>query len=627
MLDSMRKASGTWVAKLLLALLVVSFAVWGISGTIFTGVSSSVVTAGSTTVSAMDYRLAYDRQISVMSQQFGTRLTREQAQAFGIDDQVLAQLVAGAVLDEQASQMGLGLSRDRVALLTAEDPAFRNAGGRFDRQQFEFVLRQVGMTPEEYLRNREQVAIRQQIVEAVSDDIKVPQAFLKAMALYRGEDRTAEFVAVPRSAVEPVPAPTDAQLSEYFEANKARYAAPEYRKIAYVKLEPSDIADESSVTDEMIAAEYERTRARFTQPEKRTIEQIVFADEAAANAAAARLREGATFEELVTAEGKTMADVQLGTFSREDVADPAIAEAAFALQQGQTSGVVRGGFGHLLLRVTQVTPEVIRPLSEVSAEIRRDLAIDDATRAIADVHTNYEDARAGGEGMAEAAQRFNLRVVTIDAVDQQGRAPDGSEVKLPEKQQLLQEAFESDVGVENPAINLGAVGFLFYEVLETMPARDRTLDEVRDRLVADWTDQEARSKLAALAGEMRKQLDAGTAFAEVAAAHNLEVQTKRGLKREGNDADFDAAGVAAVFGVVKEQTGVTPGADGNAQIVFKVTEVTEPLDADAASVPQQTADSLSRGLADDLLDQLVAKLQGQYGVSVNRNAMAQALSF
>jgi len=627
MLDSMRKASGTWVAKLLLALLVVSFAVWGISGTIFTGVSSSVVTAGSTTVSAMDYRLAYDRQISVMSQQFGTRLTREQAQAFGIDDQVLAQLVAGAVLDEQASQMGLGLSRDRVALLTAEDPAFRNAGGRFDRQQFEFVLRQVGMTPEEYLRNREQVAIRQQIVEAVSDDIKVPQAFLKAMALYRGEDRTAEFVAVPRSAVEPVPAPTDAQLSEYFEANKARYAAPEYRKIAYVKLEPSDIADESSVTDEMIAAEYERTRARFTQPEKRTIEQIVFADEAAANAAAARLREGATFEELVTAEGKTMADVQLGTFSREDVADPAIAEAAFALQQGQTSGVVRGGFGHLLLRVTQVTPEVIRPLSEVSAEIRRDLAIDDATRAIADVHTNYEDARAGGEGMAEAAQRFNLRVVTIDAVDQQGRAPDGSEVKLPEKQQLLQEAFESDVGVENPAINLGAVGFLFYEVLETMPARDRTLDEVRDRLVADWTDQEARSKLAALAGEMRKQLDAGTAFAEVAAAHNLEVQTKRGLKREGNDADFDAAVVAAVFGVVKGQTGVTSGTDGNAQIVFKVTEVTEPLDADAASVPQQTADSLSRGLADDLLDQLVAKLQGQYGVSVNRNAMAQALSF
>jgi len=627
MLDSLRKASGTWVAKLLLALLVVSFAVWGISGTIFTGVGSSVVTAGSTKVSAMEYRLAYDRQISVMSQQFGTRLTREQAQAFGIDDQVLAQLIAGAVLDEQASQMGLGLSRDRIALLTAEDPAFRGASGRFDRQQFEFVLRQVGMTPEEYLRNREQVAVRQQIVEAVSDDIRIPQTFLKAMALYRGEDRTVEFVTLPRAAVEPVAAPTDAQLNEYFEANKTRYAAPEYRKIAYVKLEPSDIADEKAVTDEMIAAEYERTKARFTQAEKRTIEQVVFADEAAANAAAARLREGASFEEVVAAEGKTMADVQLGTFSRDQVADPAIAEAAFALQQGQTSGVVRGSFGHLLLRVTQVTPEVVRPLGEVSAEIRRDLALDDATRAISDVHTNYEDARAGGETMAEAAKRFNLHVVTIDSVDKQGRAPDGSEVDLPEKQELLQGAFESDVNVENPAINLGAVGFLFYEVLETTPARDRKLDEVRDRVVADWTDQEARNKLAALAEDMRKQLDAGTPFAEVAAARNLEVQTKRGLKRDGNDSDFDRAGVAAVFGVLKDKTGVTPGADGNAQIVFKVTEVIEPLDTDAASVPQQTADSLSSGLADDLLDQMVAKLRGQYGVSVNRNAMAQALSF
>jgi peptidyl-prolyl cis-trans isomerase D len=180
MLDSLRKAAGTWVAKLLLVLLVLSFAVWGISGQFLGGAGNNVLTVGGTNVSINEYRLSYDRQLSVLSQQFGTRLTREQATALGIDNQVLAQLVAGAVLDEQASEMNLGLSRDRLAALTVQDPAFQGPDGRFNRQQFEYVLRQVGMRPEDYLTNRQQVAIRQQIVEAVSDGMKTPDAYLNA---------------------------------------------------------------------------------------------------------------------------------------------------------------------------------------------------------------------------------------------------------------------------------------------------------------------------------------------------------------------------------------------------------------------------------------------------------------
>ena len=87
-----------------------------------------MITAGGTKVSINEYRLAYDRQISRLSQQFGQRLTREQATALGIDNQVLAQLVSGAVLDEQARKLGLGLSKDRLAELTREDPAFKGPG-------------------------------------------------------------------------------------------------------------------------------------------------------------------------------------------------------------------------------------------------------------------------------------------------------------------------------------------------------------------------------------------------------------------------------------------------------------------------------------------------------------------
>lgn len=628
MLTLLRNAAGTWVAKLLLLLLVLSFAVWGISGQITGGFGSHVVSVGKTRVSVNDYRLAYDRQIQQFSQQFGRPVTREQAQAFGIDQMVLAQLVAGAALDEQAREMRLGLSRDRLAALTAEDPAFHGANGRFDRNQFEWVLRQVGMSPNDYLINRGQVAVRQQIVEAVSDGMQAPDTLLRAVSLYSGEDRTVEYLVLPRSLVEPVEAPSQEELAKWFEASKARYAAPEYRSISYIKLEPEDIADTTTISDDEVRSYYESNRSRFTTAEQRTIEQLVFADEAAAKAALDKIRGGATFEEIVAEEGKTMADATLGTFEKDRIADPAIAEAAFSLNQGEVSDVVAGTFGPILLRVSRIEPEQARPFDEVADTIRRELALDEGNRILNEVHDAYEDARAGGESMTEAAARQRLRVMTIDAVDRNGRTPDGTILtSLPQSSQLLQEAFDAEPEMENPSIHIGANGYLFYEVNSVTPARDRSLDEVRDQATTDWTANEAATRLATRAAEVETALSGGRPMAEIATELGLEVQTRRGLKRDGGDADLGDAGIAAVFSVARGKAGVTPGANDDTQIVFSVTDVVFPVDAGPDATPQEVRDRFASGLADDLLDQLVTRLQGQYEVRVDRAAMQQALSF
>ncbi len=628
MLTLLRNAAGTWVAKLLLLMLVLSFAVWGISGQIGGGIGSNVVSVGDTRVSVNEYRLAYDRQVSQFSQQFGRAITREQAQAFGIDQMVLAQLIAGAVLDEQAREMRLGLSRDRLAALTAEDPAFRGPDGRFDRNQFQWVLRQVGMSPNDYLKNRGQVAVRQQIVEAVSDGMTAPQTLLRAVSLYSGEDRTVEYLVLPRSLVEPVEAPSEEAVAAWFEANKATYAAPEYRKVSYIKLEPEDIADPASIGDEEVRAYYQRTISRFTTAESRTIEQIVFADEAKAEAALERIRAGTAFEDIAAEEGKTMADVLLGTFARDKVADQAVAEAAFALDKGGVSEVVPGTFGPILLRVTKIVPERVAPFEEVAETVRQELALDEANRVLLDVHDAYEDARAGGDTMAEAAAKQRLKVVTVDAVDRNGRTPEGTILTdLPLSSELLRDAFDAEAGMENAPLSIGSTGFLFYEVDAVTPARDRALDEVRDRVAADWTANEAATRLAQKAVETQKALAGGKPLAELAAELGIEAQTRRGLKRDGTDSDLGQAGIAAVFGVARGESGLTPGANAGTEIVFRVADVVHPVDAGPDAVPQEVRDRFTRGLADDLLDQLVARLQSQYRVNVDRAAMQQALSF
>jgi len=628
MLESLRKAAGTWVAKLLLLLLVVSFAVWGISGSLVNGIAgNSVITAGDISVSATDFRLAYNRQLNLMSQQFGQQLTREQATAMGVEDQVLTQLVSGALLDEQARKMGLGLSKDRLANLTAEDPAFQGPDGKFDRQRFLYLLQQIGMRPEDYFNNRANVAIRQQVIDAATDGLKAPDTFLRAVALYRGEDRTVEYLAIPRSIVEPIEEPTDDVLAKWFDTVKARYAAPELRKIAYVKLEPDDIADAAAVTDQQVREDYEKNKVRFTTPETRAIEQLVFASADKAKAAKEAIAGGKTFEQIMADEGKAAADVQLGTLAKDKVPDPAIADAAFKLQSGQVSDPIQGAFGSVLVRVTAINPEVVKPLAEVTDQIRKDIALGEANRILLDVHDSYEDARAGGDSLKGAADKMKLKMVTIDAVDVTGKRPDDSIINdLPASADLLRAAFEAEANTENQPINIGSNGFVFYEVENITAARERPLDEVKAKVVADWKTEQADTRLADKLTEFQKRVSDGTTLDVLATELKLEKQTKRGLKRDSNDPEFGQQGVSAVFGVAEGGVGVAPASDATGRLLFKVTEVFEPAGADANAIPEEARKTFAQGLQGDMLDELVARLRGEFDVEVNRAAAQQALT-
>jgi len=629
MLDTLRKGAQGWVAKFLLVLLVASFGVWGISGSILNAGSNAVITVGETVVTPNEFRLAYDRQVAVVSRQLGQRLTTEQARAFGIENQVYSQLVAGALLDEQARLMNLGLSDDRLAALIAEDAAFHDFNGRFDRNNFRRVLSSAGMTEEDYLRSRGQVAVRTQIVEAVSDGFSAPEALITAFAQYDAETRDVDYLLLTKSSIDPVAAPSESELSSYFEENKARYAAPEYRKITYVKLENEDIADPAAITADAARADYEARKDRYTTPEIRTIDQLVFADRAAADAAAAALVDGKSFDELVTEQGRTASDVRIGSFARTSVPDQSLADAVFAVSEaGGTTPVVDGQFGPVILRVSEITPESSKSFEEVEAEIREQLALAEAAQVLLDVHDAYEDARASGMTLPEAAAQQKLTPVTIEAIDRSGQTPEGTVVRdIPESQALLRDAFETETGVETPPINIGAEGFVWFEVNDVTPARDRTLEEVRERVVADWTAMKTAEALGARATELKERLAQGAELSAIAEELAIAIETKYALTRDGADAVFGEAAVASAFSGPNGLVEVANDASGENRILLKVTSVNDASTVTADSVSVEQRRQVSQQIADDILDQMVARLQSDYGVSVNRQLAERALAF
>ncbi len=627
MFHILRRAAQTWVAKLLLLLLVASFGIWGVSRELISGGNSTtVVTVGDQHVDVNEFRLAYQRQVAALGQQFGMRLTPEQARAFGVEQQVIAQLVAGASLDQLADQMGLGLSEDRLAQLIGDDPAFKAVNGQFDRGLFTSRLRNAGIREDDYIKERSKQAVRSQIVDAVSNGFQAPQTLVDALKLYGNESRSIDYLLLTNANIEPIKAPADDVLAKWFEDAKQRYRAPEYRKIAYLKLQPDDIADPTTVTDDQIKEAFDKAKATYTTPESRTLEQLTFASKDLANAAETALKTGTSFDQLVTDQGKTASDVLLGEFTKDKVPDQAVAEAAFAVKtDGGTTAVIDGTFGPVILRVTNFKPETTKSFDEVKEELRKQLSVANASQEVINVHDRIEDMRAGGTSLEEIANQLKLKAVIIDAIDMTGADKDGNPVKdIPAQQQLLPEAFKTDVGADANAIALGNDGYVWFDVRDVMPERERPLAEVRDKAVQDWTAEQQKAELAKKADELKAQAQKGTSLADIATPLGIAVESKSGFTRATDDPVLGRAGINAGFSGPVDTVATAVGADPSTQILLKVTEVNDEPTTDALENRDQQITAMANAAGDDILDQMVNLLQTQYGAQVNQNLAEQA---
>ena len=628
MLEFLRTAAQTWVVKGLLVILVLSFMVWGGSSLTMTNQSDAVVVVGDVKVKAPEFRLTYETMLAQASRQLGTRLTPQQARAFGIEQRVYSQVVAGAALDQLADDMNLGLSQDRLAKLIADDPAFHSVNGQFDRLTFSSVLRNAGLREQDYINSQSQTAIRSQIVDALSDGYAAPKVLTDAIGAYRHEKRTVDYLLLSNANIDAVKAPGDDVLTPWYDGRKANYRAPEYRKVSYVKLEPVDVADTAAVTEDEMRTEYDRRKESFRTVATRTIEQLTFPSRAAADAAAAKLSSGTSFDDLVKAEGKTSADVLLGEFSKDRVPDAKVAEAAFAVAaDGGVSPVVEGAFGPVILRVTNIRPEAVRSFDEVKEELRKDIALSAASEEVMRLHDKIEDERASGAPIKEVADQLKLKLVTIDAIDATGKDKNGDDVAgLPEQAALLQEVFKADVGAETLPVNVGRDGYVWFDLDEVTPARDRTLDEARDEVGADWMAEQQRAALAKKAGELKQRLAQGAKLADIANELGLAVETKSGLMRSTSDAALSPAAVVAAFSGPNGFVTNAAGIGGEGQVLLQVTAVEDGGPTDALQDDSRQIEALAGVSGADIVDQMVATLQAAYGVTINQTLGETAIA-
>lgn len=616
MLQALRGGVKSPIMKVFLVFLAGGFALWGV-GDMTTGLiggSDKAITAGDESLSPGQVAVEFDRT----RRNYLPNATMGEALQSGLLGEVAGSLARDVVFRAEAGKLGLTVTREMQRSEVANEPSFQDDTGTFSQSRFVGVLANAGLTEADYLERVNTALRREQIVEAVSAGAAQPEAVARALTAYELERRTARLVSVPVDA-NAIAMPTDEQLSTWFAEVKSRYDAPVLRSARVGSIVPQMFADTIEISDSEIESAYADRLDEFTTLEQRRVRQMVFEDMDTAQTAKSRVVAGEDFAAVANdLLGWTEDDITLGLVTKADL-EGAVGEAVFGAASGELAGPAESVFGVHLLFVDDIIPGGETALDEVRDDIRNTLRMEAATDLIYDKVNELEDKIASGATLDEAFAAVNGTVVTIGEIDRRGNDINGIPVvgdaaELAQDSLVLETIWAADID-EIGVVEEGTDDMFFVvEVTGETDARERGLDEVRDRAAADWQTVEA----------IKAAREAAEAITADAAAFDGAEPTAD-FRRNGIGLDHEAARLiaSAVFAQGAGESRVVE--TGTEAIAVRTEDIlpveTDELDNSARMISGVIANSMRQ----DVLNILARELSQTHDLQVRLGGVQQLL--
>lgn len=593
-----------WV---LMAMLVLGLGSFGVTN--FGGGLTAIGRVGDREILVNDYARALQQELAALGAQFGQPLTLTQATALGLDRQVRQQLVNTAALDNEATRLGLSVGDRRVAEEITATPGFQGVNGSFDRETYRFALQQNNLTEAAFeSRLRDDIA-RSLLQGAVAGGFAAPATLTDTLYAYVGERRG--FSALRLGAADltaPLPAPSDADLAAFHEANIARFTRPEARRITYAALLPGDIAADMPVDEAVLRRLYDDRIAEFVQPERRLVERLVMPDDATAAAARARLDAGESFDALVAERGLTLADIDLGDVALADLG--AAGEAIFALDGPGVVGPLPSDLGPAIYRMNGVLAAEEITFDQARGDLGTELQLDAARRSIADRIEDLDDRLAGGASLEDLAQETGLTLATFDYVP-------GSEEPIAGYAAFQQAAAAADEGDFPEITILDDGGIVALRLDAIVPPAPIPLEEVRDRVAAGWQAEALQKALSDRAVAIKAEVEAG---APLGGFGVLDVTTE--VARDSFVEDTPPALLAEVFTMQPGQVRVIEAPDFVALVRLDTITPAATDTPEAAALRGAIAAQAEQALAQDAFTLFVNALTREAGITLDESAIA-----
>jgi len=630
MLQTIRERAQGWIAWVIVILISVPFALWGIQSYLGVGAESVVATVDGAEITERQFDDRYRSFRNQLREQLGAAYRPELFDDKRMRTQVLEQMIRDNLLMQTSEDLGLRASDQELRGAILSNPAFRN-DGRFDNATYERMLELQGLTPLQYEDSLRRRIVGTQLSRAiVATEILSDRELEEDIRLDR-QQRRLSFVRVPKSAFlsdEPV---SDGDLVAYYESNRLQFQIPERIKVQYLVLDAQSLVSDGTPGEEELQELYEAEKDRFTKPERRRVRHILIALDAAADETAeeaaketiAQIRErikagedfAALAKELSQDPGSAAQGGDLGLIEK-GLMDPAFDQVAFAAEVGKLSDAVRSPFGYHLIEVTEIEPAFTKPFEEVKDELIADVDkrgsegrfFDEAERL---ANLSYESP----DSLEPAAEELGLALQSSDWIDRSG----GEGVLAHPKvlaaafsDEVLKEGNNSDL-IEPERDRLQAV---VLRVLEHEEATVKPLDEVREQIVVRLRDKRAVDAAAAKAAELAKALTAGEDLTVARGAYRIE---DFGLiSRDSAQVPIEVRDFAFALarpGKGSASYGSLSLADGDGATVVMTEVVDGSLEVMDEATRDQTRQSLAQGIGNAYYEDLLADLESRADIT------------
>lgn len=616
MLQFIRSKVGSIFIKFLFVVLIASFAVWGI-GDIFLGSPGgrAAIKVDNIQVTSVEVIRDFER----VMRRLNLQITPREAARYGFLDQVIDDIVTDRLIMAEADDLGISVSDGMVSQRISEVPQFRDQFNQFSREAFQRVLYNAGLNEEAFIARMRNELRREQFVDALLAGVNAPAAMNDTLYRYRQERRTVDALNIPVTTITDIAEPNSSDLQEFYNENEGQYQAPEYRGVSYISLSPDEMAKDIAVSDEDARQEYEASLDRYTVQEVRDVQQIIFAGEDEAAAAAKRLATGEDF--LAVAKDLTGADegaVNLGKITRNDLFDGTV-DAVFSAAKDVATAPVKSDLGWHIFKITDISPEEVKSFEEVKDQVALEVARNQALDSIFELANQLEDELAGGSSLEEAGKALSLTVHTKDQLDNTGKDRAGAAVSgLPQGQAFLAAAFSTNEGEESQLGETNDSGYFILRVDDVVDAATRPFDEVEQSVRAAWLEQERQDKAAEIADEIVEKTKSGKSLSELATEYGYPLTSIPSFSRtgEGIPQGFPTDLAAVAFEMKVDDVDVA-----SSNVVFSVARLTEIIAAEAgqADVAEQIAEQATSNLQASVFDALVTALRESHEVTVDRD--------
>jgi len=596
--------TAVWLLLGLLILALGGFGATNLSGTIRT-----VGSVGDKHIDVQTYARTLQQEIQAVSQQTGSQLTFARAQAIGLDQAVLSQLVRARALDHEAAQMGLSVGDEVIRDEVLNIPAFRGLDGSFDREAYSFALDQQGLSENEFETQLRDEVSRSILQGAIMSGLSMPDTYARTLVSYLGETRNFTWVRLGQSDLEdPLPTPSEETLRAYYQDNLGDYELPETKRITYAVLLPDMILDDITIEDSTLRAEYDARANEYIQPERRLVERLVYLDAADAEQAAAQLEvAGTTFEALVEERGLDLADVDLGDVSRLEL--DAAGEAVFSAEVGDVVGPLPSSLGPALFRVNGILPARTTTFEDAAPRLQRALALDAASRQVAVLAEEFDNLLAGGATLEELDAETDMQLGAIDWYPALGEGIAAYDGFRDAAQVLTQDDFPEIVQLDDG-------GIVAMRMDDLLPPRPAPFEEAELNIRGNWEAERSEAALITQAEAVLPALESGESFASQGLDSIVETELDRGAFVQGTPPAF----MPAVFEMEPGEVRIVPSF-GSVLIVR--LDAINPIEAtdEAIAETETLSNELGQILASELFNIFGEDVVLRAGTQINQQAL------